>query len=633
MSLKFFDKLFQNFIDLLNDKDDYNVIIEIENKEKLFTAHSNILKYRSPYFRKELENIQPNENNVKTIIKSNVSSQIFDVILKYIYGGIVNLENVETRFIFDLMLAANEFELKELTNKLEILLIDTKASWLKTYFSLIYRTIFNENNFKNLENYCNDIIAKHPNIIFDSSDFTSLPVSALVSLLKRDDLQMEEVKIWDYVIKWGIAQNSTLPTDLEEWSKDNFLTLKTTLQPCLPLIRIVNLENVETRFIFDLMLAANEFELKELTNKLEILLIDTKASWLKTYFSLIYRTIFNENNFKNLENYCNDIIAKHPNIIFDSSDFTSLPVSALVSLLKRDDLQMEEVKIWDYVIKWGIAQNSTLPTDLEEWSKDNFLTLKTTLQPCLPLIRYFHISNIEIFDKIRPYQKLLDKQLWLDINQHLIAPDRPVISTILPVRSILLQELPLRTEEPFSTIISEGHAAEISAWIDRKTTTYSTTNIPYKFELILRGTRDGFAPQTFWNICHGHAKTVVVIKVKGTNEILGGYNPLAWDIFYIDGKWMKTIDSFIFSLKNGNIQNSVLSRVQNSHFAIRNASKDRQNKVGPRFGEFFLYSDKSDFTLDQNRYYVLSDHYEKQIRTSSYFSIVNYEVFKIVRKS
>ncbi|RHZ89533.1 hypothetical protein Glove_13g144 [Diversispora epigaea] len=464
MSLKFFDELSRNLIELLNDKEDYNVIIEVENKNKSFMAHSNVLKYRSSYFRKELENIQPNENNIKTIIKSSVSSQIFDVILKYIYGGIVNLENVETRFIFDLMLAANEFELKELANKLEILLIDTKASWLKTYFSLIYRTIFNENNFKNLENYCNDIIAKHPNIIIDSSDFTSLPVSALVSLLKLDDLQMEEAKIWDHVIKWGIAQNSTLPTNLEEWSKENFLTLK------------------------------------------------------------------------------------------------------------------------------------------------------TTLQQCLPLVRYFHISNTEIFDKIRPYKKLLDKQLWLDITQHMIAPDRPVKSIILPARSTSVIELPLRTEEskePFSKIISEEHAAEISNWIDHKIFRmfyYSTENIPYKFELILSGTRDGFAPQTFWNICHGHAKTVV----------------------------METKDSFIFSLKNGIIQNSILSRVQNIHYAIRNASKDRQNKVGPRFDDFFLYSDKSDFTLDnQNQYFVMSKDYEKPIRTSSsgYFFIVNYEVFKIVRKS
>ncbi|RHZ89680.1 hypothetical protein Glove_13g151 [Diversispora epigaea] len=455
MSLKFFDKLSQNFIELLNDKDDYNVIIEIENEEKSFTAHSNILKYRSPYFRKELENIQPNENNIKTIIKSSVSSQIFDVILKYIYGGIVNLEN---------------------------------------------------------------------------------------------------------------------------------------------------------------------------------------ASWLKTYFSPIYRIIFNENNFKNLENYCNDIIAKHPNIIFDSSDFTSLPVSALVSLLKLDDLQMEEVKIWDYVIKWGIAQNPTFPMDLEEWSKENFLTLKTTLQQCLPLIRYFHISNIQIFDKIRPYKKLLDKQLWLDINQHLVASDRPVKSIVLPARSTLVIELPLRTEEskePFSAIISEEHVAEISSWIDCKTTTYSTTNIPYKFKLILGGTRDGFTPQTFWNICHDHAKTVVVMKVKGTDEILGGYNPLAWD--NSNGKWMKTKDSFIFSLKNGIIQNSILSRVHHIHCAIRNVPKYYQNKFGPRFGDFFLYSDESDFTLDnRNQYSVMSKDYEKPIRTSTssdYFSIVNYQVFKIIRKS
>ena len=78
-------------------------------------------------------------------------------------------------------------------------------------------------------------------------------------------------------------------------------------------------------------------------------------------------------------------------------------------------------------------------------------------------------------------------------------------------------ELPPRTNEPnkpFSTIISEDHAAEISSWIDRKTSNYSTTNIPYKFELILRGTKDGFAPQTFWNICHGYARTVVVAKVS-----------------------------------------------------------------------------------------------------------------------
>ncbi|RHZ67404.1 hypothetical protein Glove_301g25 [Diversispora epigaea] len=111
----------------------------------------------------------------------------------------------------------------------------------------------------------------------------------------------------------------------------------------------------------------------------------------------------------------------------------------------------------------------------------------------------FHLSSIEVVDKIKPYKKIIDK-LWEDINQHLLIPDRPVKSTILPPRSVL--NMP---------------------------TAYTLINIPYKFELILRGTQDGFAPQTFWNICHGQVGTVVLLKVKGTDEIIGGYNPLAWD--------------------------------------------------------------------------------------------------------
>jgi hypothetical protein len=128
---------------------------------------------------------------------------------------------------------------------------------------------------------------------------------------------------------------------------------------------------------------------------------------------------------------------------------------------------------------------SILHTNLEEWSKENILTLKTTLQQCLPFIRYFHISNTELFDKIFTYKQILNKQLCKDIIQHLAAPDRPVKSIILPVRSALVTELPTCAKEYFSIIISEEHAAEISTWIDRKIINYSIKNIPYKFELIL----------------------------------------------------------------------------------------------------------------------------------------------------
>ncbi|RHZ58643.1 hypothetical protein Glove_372g6 [Diversispora epigaea] len=417
---------------------------------------------------------------------------------------------------------------------------------------------------------------------------------------------------------------------------------------------IIDTENIDAKIIFELMITANEFKLEELSNKLESHLIQFEASWLKTNSSFIYHSIFINNKFKNLKKFCDNIIVKDPKLIFESAEFASLHESALVSILKRDDLQMKESEIWEYLIKWGIAQNPILPEELEEWSPENFTTLKTTLQQCLPLIRYFHISNSDVMYKIKPYKKILDKQLWNDLKQHLILPDQPVLSIILPPRLILTQE-PLAREncspekptqlpkvnlpspianEPFSTIINEEQAAKISSWINRNPTSYSLANNPYVFKLILRGSEDGFAPRTFWDICHGRTNTIVISKVKGSEEIIGGFNPLAWDKTKED--WMRTNNSFIFSFKDSNTKNSILSRVKDENFALHfHCNKD---EVGPRFGraEFMLKSSKFDFTKDCLSQCQNSRFYEKSLRESEEykeFSITDYEVLKVFRKS
>ena len=73
-------------------------------------------------------------------------------------------------------------------------------------------------------------------------------------------------------------------------------------------------------------------------------------------------------------------------------------------------------------------------------------------------------------------------------------------------------------------------------------------------------------------MCHGHASTVVIMKVIEINEILGGYNPLIWDN-NTNGCYRETRDSFVFSLKNNNILNSIISRVKNTQYAILNVKK------------------------------------------------------------
>ncbi|RHZ87643.1 hypothetical protein Glove_33g295 [Diversispora epigaea] len=478
MPIKFLDKLSQDLSELLNDKEEYNVIIEVdqEQNKKSFTAHSAVLRYRSSHFNKELtNNVTNDDNNNKIITKPNTSAQIFEIILKYIYGGIINTENMDARTLFELMIVADKLEFEDLSLKLE-----------------------------------------------------------------------------DY-------------------------------------------------------------------------LIESKASWLRTHFSIVYRSIFKNNIFKNLENFYNDIIAKYPNLIFESAEFTTLHESALVSILKRDDLQMKESEIWNYVIKWGTAQNHTLPDKLEGWSDENFTTLKTTLQRCLPLIRYFHISNFDVINKIKPYKKILDEQIWNDLKQHLMLPNQPIEYIILPPRINLTQELPKRiNNELFSTVINEEHAAMISSWIDNQPTSYSIRNYPYEFQLILRGSKDGFAPRTFWDICNGYDNTIVVAKVKGTNEIIGGFNPLAWDS--TKNILVKTNKSFIFSFEDNNIENFILSRVKNEHEAL--FYFPIKDKYGPIFGydEFMMKSDVSNFSKDKQSMCYGSDVYEKSIRSSDKFSIVDYEV-------
>ncbi|RHZ78370.1 hypothetical protein Glove_165g12 [Diversispora epigaea] len=175
--------------------------------------------------------------------------------------------------------------------------------------------------------------------------------------------------------------------------------------------------------------------------------------------------------------------------------------------------------------------------------------------------------------------------------------------------------LPSKVNESFSTIINGEHAAKISSWIDRKFTIYSLAKIPYKFQLILRGSRDGFHPKIFWNMCNGYAGTIVVAKVAGTDEIVGGYNPLSWDNSKKD-TYMTTNNSFIFS--------SILFY-------------SKSDLYGPYFGytEFLMESNVSDFTQDEQCLccYVPSCHaYKNPIRsTNEKFSIVDYEVFKIIK--
>ncbi|CAG8598882.1 12722_t:CDS:2 [Funneliformis caledonium] len=156
----------------------------------------------------------------------------------------------------------------------------------------------------------------------------------------------------------------------------------------------------------------------------------------------------------------------------------------------------------------------------------------------------------------------------------------------------------------------------ITKWIEKLEITDEIT-ASYEFKLLSRF-QDGDTIRYLREF-----PTITVIKVKGTNEILGGYNnpnakgtiaTIVGNAFF---QSRKTKDSFVFSFKDNDINNHILSRIKNEEFSICNCL---------RFG----YSDLKILSSFYGRC-EMSD-YEKPIRdTVDGFEIEICEIFLITK--
>ncbi|CAG8480018.1 25067_t:CDS:1, partial [Gigaspora rosea] len=152
-----------------------------------------------------------------------------------------------------------------------------------------------------------------------------------------------------------------------------------------------------------------------------------------------------------------------------------------------------------------------------------------------------------------------------------------------------------------------------------------------EFKLLLRATRDGFTSKIFHQLCDNKGATIVIIKVKSSGEIIGGYNPICWGYkkkkgwYYWDRneystKYLYTDDSFIFSLGTcKNSWNAKFGFVKKHEPAIR----DDPN-LGPCFGKEDIYMKNKVCSSE-------SSSFDNIILAKS-FSIIEYEVFQVVYK-
>ena len=103
----------------------------------------------------------------------------------------------ETSDILNILVAADVLRLQEPIDYLQKYLIENKSEWMEEHFEITQRISSQSNSLLELQQFCTDFIVKSPEKVFKSPYFTSLPEKTLVQIIKRDDLQMKEVEIWE----------------------------------------------------------------------------------------------------------------------------------------------------------------------------------------------------------------------------------------------------------------------------------------------------------------------------------------------------------------------------------------------------------------------------------------------------
>src|SRR5207302_29922 len=114
----------------------------------------------------------------------------------------------------------------------------------------------------------------------------------------------------------------------------------------------------------------------------------------------------------------------------------------------------------------------------------------------------------EFLNKVRPYQKLLKHQLYDELLKSHIDPDSEPNENVPLPRNINKINGTID-----STIVNLNIVSTVSRWVDKVEINYKFAHLrelylPYKFELLLRGSRDGFTPKTFHKCCDDKHNTV-----------------------------------------------------------------------------------------------------------------------------
>ncbi|CAG8666911.1 1662_t:CDS:2, partial [Funneliformis mosseae] len=217
----------EEYINILESSEfsDIELLVGEESNNKVFKAHSQILKIRSTYFRTALSNDwQRTENNVIKFQKL------------YIYSGVIDLSNNDIKTNFAILIAADELCLNNLCTFIEEYLIDNE-SLLRENFVFFQDFTTKFTLFSKLVQFCNISIQQDPSLIFKADDFTTIKLEILLDILARNNHSVKQIEIWEKLMLWSIAQSNELPSDKTKWTQNEVSIFGKIIQPFIPHIK------------------------------------------------------------------------------------------------------------------------------------------------------------------------------------------------------------------------------------------------------------------------------------------------------------------------------------------------------------------------------------------------------------
>ncbi|CAB4394924.1 unnamed protein product [Rhizophagus irregularis] len=237
---------------------------------------------------------------------------------------------------------------------------------------------------------------------------------------------------------------------------------------------IIDYDQYNNEVILQCLVAADELGLNKLNEHIQEYLIDNEEYLHKDPVSTL-QIVGQHEPFENLKDYCLEVISEEPRILFSSEKFTLLDKSIITMILQRDDLNIEEIDIWESLLRWLFIHYLKINKDESSWSSEDLTNVKQTLKEYIPLIRFHDISKEDFYLKVYPYKELLPQDLLSDILRYHMVPNA---TPMLNFKSS-------RNRKFDSVLVNNNIFKLFIKWIDKKDNKYIGKSTPYRFILLL----------------------------------------------------------------------------------------------------------------------------------------------------